>query len=763
MGRYGDNVKERMKRSDVASVERADWRDSYKVRSEDEEREQWKAIEKSLNDAVIRNVEFEGISDEWLKNHNEAKNQTKAMKVMHSMQRRLMFGCLQPLAEDFSVVGALTTVGMFTAYMATNPEMNARFMKGFNKSRENKYRNMVMEAREHPEKFGNKFLANRWQRKYEKYAKKVHNGRVPLIPEAAANMKIAYEKKYYTDTRDVLKSYKDGLIDKDKRDEMLEDIDYLHEEHVDTLYKVAQADGLDIKDIEREERIMIDRIQRFDEKGEYGFMFEGLAQNKVSKAPAMDRTYRVPDGKGGFKTERVKVWDGEYVDANGKFWDQGFEAREPYSKDTLADDIADNMTVSYQDAADFAMTGNPNGLAETKLMLLNMMNHYGHPDQPFVMPREMINDLDNQSLMKSYGDLYNMAGEDSLEYQEMIQATGLGSAQGFSAWMASESLQNSYNLGHDTVQDLQYSLEFAAMSKHIDPNSERWQDMADEYFGQLFPEDKFDAPDPDDVRKVEDEKVASAKDEVVRLEEVVANRQERAHIDSERVESVSKRMAEMGHVPGEKIPEDANFEELDSLTSQFEMLSSVSAGSERALEEARSALHTAKEQVILAEKRRDAQVSLAEKLQHDKLSHDEANESNSFRKEGAINMAHNFVSCARQAEAFGNTPDESWAAVEKGVGKGITSWADDDVSNFRFAKVAHEHAAKHITRFAHAFCDNEEWEKEDPVPTAAEYMSDVMGVVRERYGYDEPKDYGKQAADRFGMDDDDFDSGYYEY
>lgn len=763
MSKYGDNVKERLHRSNNEIVERADWRDNYKMRSLEEQEQEWKDIEKSLNDAIAKNLEFDGIGREWLNQHNAAKNRSMQQRILESMQRRLVLSCLQPLAEDFSVVSALTTIGMFSAYMATNPQMNERFMKSVNKHRAAKYERLAADAKEHPEKFGNKFKAAYWERQYERYAKKANDGRVPLTPETAANMKLAYEKRHYDDTRSVLQDFKDGIISQDERDSRLEDIDLLHEEHVDTLYRVAQADGLDIKDIERAERIMVDRIQRFDDTSKYGFMFDGLAQKKVSKAPAVDRTYRVPDGKGGFNTEHVKVWNGEYVDANGKPWEQGFEARQPYSTDTLADDIADNMAVSYQDAADFAMTGNPNGLAETKLMLINMMNHYVHPEQPLFMPDEMLNDEDNITLMGCYKDLYDMAGEDMMDYDDMVKATGLGSAQGFAAWVSSESLHNSYALGHDTIQDLQHAVEFAAMSKHVNPNSPRWEEMANEYFSQLFPDDKFDAPDPADVRKIEQEKVDAAKDEVERLEDVVAMREERVVLDVERVNAVSARMPDMRDKPGKGMPKDVDIDELDALASQFEKLSSVASNSERSLDDARAALRMAKKQVVQAEQRRDEQVARAEKLQADKLGHDEATEANRVRRDGAINMSRNFVSCARQAEAFGNTTDEAWEAVTKGVGKGIRAWADDDANNFRFAKAAHEHAAKSVMRFAHAFCDNEEWEKIDPTPTAGDYMQGVVDVVRDRYNHSEQKSYGQQAAERFGMDDDIIEPDSYEY
>lgn len=744
-------------------MERADWRDNYKMRSSEKQEQEWKNIEKSLNDAIEKNLEFDGIGREWLERHNAAKNQGINQRIMHSMQRRLVFSCLQPLSEEFSLVSAMTTIGMFSAYMATNPQMNESFMKGINKYRASKYERMVKEAKENPEKFGNKFRAARWERLYEKYAKKANDGRVPLTPEAAANMKLAYEKRHYDETRGVLKDFKDGNISKEERDRKLEDIDLLHEEHIDTLYRVAQADGLEIKDIDREERIMVDRIQRFDTSSKYDFMFEGLAQKKVSKAPAVDRTYRVPDGKGGFNTEHVKVWNGDYVDADGNPWEQGFEARQPYSKATLADDIADNMTVSYQDAADFAMTGNPNGLAETKLMLINMMHQYGHPERPLLVPDEVMKDDGNMTLMSCYRDLYTMAGEDSMEYEDMVEATGLGATQGFSAWVSSESLHHSYELGHDTVQDLQSAVEFAAISKHVDPDSPRWEEMANKYFGQLFPDDKFDAPDPDDVRTVEQEKVDAAKDEVKRLEEVVALREERAALDSARVKDVSGRMTELSGEPGEGLPEDTNIQDLDSLTSQFEKLSSVASNSERSLDDARAALLTAKEQILLAEQRRDEQVERAEKLQADKLGHDEATEANRARRDSVISMSRNFVACARQAEAFGNTPDEAWDAVTKGVGKGITAWADDDVENFRFAKAAHEHAAKQTMRFAHKFCDNEEWERVDPTPSAADYVKNVFEIVSERYGYRQKKSYGQQAAERFDMEDDTVEPDSYEY
>lgn len=763
MSKYGDNVKERIQRSNNEAVERADWRDNYKVRSVDEQEQEWKKIEESLNNAVQKNIEFDGMGREWLKKHDAAKNMDMNSRVMRAMQRRLVFGCLQPLTEDFSVISALTTVGMFTAYMATNPQMNERFMKGVNKMRAAKYERLVADAKEHPEKFGNKFKAARWERLYEKYAKKANDGRVPLTPEAAANMKLAYEKSHYDDTRSVLDDFKDGKLSQDERDKKLEDLDLLHEEHIDTLYRVAQADGLDIKDIEREERIMVDRLQRFDPSSKYGFMFEGLAQKKVAKAPAMERTYRVPDGKGGFTTERVKVWNGEYVDADGNPWEQGFEARQPYSKDTLADDIADNMTVSYQDAVDFAMMGNPNGLAETKLMLVSMMNHYAYPNQPLLIPEEMINDAGNVTLMGCYNDLYEMAGEDAMDYKDMVKATGLGSAQGFAAWVTSESLHDSYELGHDTVQDLQYAVEFAALSKHVDPNSVRWENMANKYFAQMFPDDKFEAPDPDKVREAAQAKVSAAAYEVMRLEDVVAAREERAETDASRVNDISGRLDEMMGELGDDTLGTADSDELNAWASQFERFSVIASNSERALDDARAALRTAREQLERAVEHRDKEMARAEQLQADKLSHDEAVDANHIRRDGVMSMARNFVSCTRQAEAFGNTPDEAWDAVTKGVGKGITAWADDDVDNSRFAKVAHEHAAKQATRFAHVFCDNEAWEKVDTPPTARDYMKNVFDVVRDRYGYGNQKSYGQQAAERFDMDDEPIDVDGYEY
>jgi hypothetical protein len=750
MGKYGDSVKARIKRSQDEAVERADWRDSYKVRSASEQEQEWKDIEKSLNDAIEKNMEFDSMGREWLNRHNAAKNRDLNQRILESMQRRLVFSCLQPLSEDFSLIGAMTAIGMFSAYMATNPQMNDRFMKGVNRYRAAKYERMAAEAKEHPEKFGNRFRAARWERLYEKYARKANDGRVPLTPESAANMKLAYEKRRYDDTRAVLRDFKDGNISEDERDSRLEDIDLLHEEHIDTLYRVAQADGLEIKDIDREERIMVDRLQRFDETSKYGFMFEGLAQKRVAKAPATERTYRVPDGKGGFTTEHVKVWNGEYVDSDGSPWEHGFEARQPYSKELLANDIADAMAVSYQDAADFAMTGNPNGLAETKLMLINMMNQYAHPDQELLMPDEMINDDENALLMGCYSDLYRMAGEDSMSYGDMVKATGLGAAQGFSAWMSSESLHNSYELGHDTVQDLQYAVEFAAISRHVDPESERWENMANEYFSQVFPDDKFDAPDPDDVREAEQKKVDAAMAEVRRLEEKVADCEGRVAVDTKRANEASVRVNAA----------DEASDEYDALVSRHEKLSTVAFNSERSLEDAKASLRRAKKEAEDARKHRDEQIERAEKLQSDKLSHDEATEANRIRRDGAISMSRNFVACARQAEAFGNTPGEAWDAVTKGVGKGITAWADDDVDNFRFAKAAHEHAASRTLRFAHVYCDNDEWEKVDPTPTAEDYATNVFEVVRDRYS--KKKSYGEQAAERFGMDYDDIESDPYE-
>lgn len=766
MSRYGDNVKARIRRSHDAAVERADWRDKYELRSDDEQEQQWKAIEKSLNDATEKNLEFDSMGHEWLKRHDAAKNQGMQSRILTSMQRRLVFSCLQPLCDDFSVAGALTTLGMFSAYMATNPQMRERVSKGINKYRAAKYERMAIDAREHPEKFGNKFKAARWERKYERYAAKANDGHVPFTPEAAANMKLAYEKRHYDDTRAILNDYKDGKISQDERDEKLEDLDLLHEEHVDTLYRVAQADGLAINEVDRAERIMVDRIQRFDKSSKYNFMFDGLAQKRVSKAPAMNRTYRVPDGKGSFKTEHVKVWDGEYVNEKGQSWDHSFDARPPYNVESLANDIADTMTVSYQDAANFAQTGNPNGLAETKLMLINMMNHYAHPDQPLQMPEEMMKDPENAALMGCYADLYNMAGEDTMNYKDMVKATGLGSAQGFATWMASESLHNSYELGHDTVQDLQQAFEFADLSRHVDPNSERWEKMANKYFAQVFPEDKFNAPDPEAVREVEQQKVDKAQKEVDRLTAAIADRKNHVKPNTGHINQTSDQLnksdnktdSEADNKP--EIELSKNDKEADTLASKLERLSAVASNHEDSLGDIQAALHDAEEKLMQAKQHRDEQVAKAEQLRADNADRIEAIEANRIRREGTINMSRNFVSCCRQAEAFGNTPDAAWDAVEKGIGKGITAWTDEDANNFRFAKAAREHASKSVMRFSHKFCHGQEWQRPDPTPTATAYMKNIAQVVSSRYN--NKKSYGQQAAERFGMNDDNNDSYDYE-
>jgi hypothetical protein len=297
---------------------------------------------------------------------------------------------------------------------------------------------------------------------------------------------------------------------------------------------------------------------------------------------------------------------------------------------------------------------------------------------------------------------------------------------------------------------LQYAVEFAAISRHVDPESERWENMANEYFSQVFPDDKFDAPDPDDVREAEQKKVDAAMAEVRRLEEKVADCEGRVAVDTKRANEASVRVNAA----------DEASDEYDALVSRHEKLSTVAFNSERSLEDAKASLRRAKKEAEDARKHRDEQIERAEKLQSDKLSHDEATEANRIRRDGAISMSRNFVACARQAEAFGNTPGEAWDAVTKGVGKGITAWADDDVDNFRFAKAAHEHAASRTLRFAHVYCDNDEWEKVDPTPTAEDYATNVFEVVRDRYS--KKKSYGEQAAERFGMDYDDIESDPYE-
>lgn len=168
-----------------------------------------------------------------------------------------------------------------------------------------------------------------------------------MTEQAAANWKMRAAEQAYDDMRDVTLNPNEVIRRYTKADKLFG--------------QWCAADGLDVRDIDRQARIQVG--ERCVEQPEYAATFGELADSSEDAVRPAVAHYDYADDDGS------RVWTGEYVNGRGEPFKGFFTPRAPIGRDDAVDHFCTNsnfmfMQVKSQDAFDMAVAGYESAYAQ---------------------------------------------------------------------------------------------------------------------------------------------------------------------------------------------------------------------------------------------------------------------------------------------------------------------------------------------------------------------------------------------------------------
>lgn len=804
MSRSTDN-QDRINGYERASKDDYNWRQRYTQMSDDNLEFQVNEIYRHMAQGYSDNANsFQMLTDEWDKARaNKIRKNTRMEQIANMVNRRLLMTCFEPLANEVSfgsIVETMTVLGF--AYMA-NPRIRGMIQGVNNRRMENKYAQAMNDMQLHPEKYGNKWKQKRIIENYEKYTRATHDGRLPLTPDTAANIKLGLERERFVLERQL----KSMNFSPDEYAQRMGEIDNRYRDRLRTLQDIAAADGVSQDQINQSERIMVDRLIRYDEMknpnqpSQWRYMFNGIAQNKVVKAPPERKHFHYEDENGKMRDEDMYVWNGEYVDpTTGNAYTGGFEARPPYDTESLGNDMADLYTVSCDDAKRFYESGDASKLTDSQAMMYrSVAAALGQPDA-VPLSEDLANDPHFKAMAENYKNYMDMAKMDGMNGEQVQAAMGIAASQGMSSWICDQALGDNIGNRHSDIEDIMNAKAFAEASSHLDPNSKEWNEMADQFFDQQYDPGRFESPSPEDVKAAYAPRLESLRADVKNLKRQVALRQQ-AFEDSEVYvhtaadalkgdkdgkdgqnddrndkadksnDSAKPEVAEKAdtkdgtqgkdsksEVEGKAEGKDDASEASDRTTADKQNTYDASVRANTAdaasLREAKKMLAEAEDRLRKEEAEAKESVETAERLWNDKGGYQDAINANKERKNCALNMARIFTQGMRTARQFGADNQMAYNSMTRGIGNCVHSWAQGDENNLTFANTVNYTSKKAAQDFVtKTMQEHPEWMREQPVKPANQQVNDVVEDVNQRY-QERSSRYGDKAEARFGFGED---------
>lgn len=284
---------------------------------------------KDLNDRVtdmqMDMADFTGRGQLWLDTDN--KNVPAEMSAQNKMfQNRMMMMCVMPLAQGINKESLAQSMGMYIGMMAFNPEFR---------------RNIVAKQGELYKKMaggGDAYAYSKdstLKERVEKALAKGNNGRVPFSQESAACMEIGLSREAYAKMREP------GANP--------EEVMQQYRKAQNTLYELAERDGVSKEDVQKGARIMVgkfterERDLMGDDYSINGGMIERQYQelgfDTVVQSDASPREeYRLNKETGLMESHTIHTWEGGYHDhKTGEPFEGSFGPRMPSDLDFYAD------------------------------------------------------------------------------------------------------------------------------------------------------------------------------------------------------------------------------------------------------------------------------------------------------------------------------------------------------------------------------------------------------------------------------------------
>lgn len=254
-------------------------------------------------------------------------NTTSSMARMQKMRHMMMFGfCAMPLARGINRDAVIQAISMYVGMRLVDKDFQKDISKGVVDT-------LGPYVESKAEKAGPDSIWGKWSEKI-KVAK--NEGREPLDPDTAAVTQIGFIKQAYEDMR------KPGAdVNKISKE---------YENAVNTLYSVAEKDGVSKEAVNNSLKFMVgklietnpDNMKYFNETCYDGVFMDSYKEENVT---TVDN-----DGKIIEKTQFV--WDGSFKNKDGTEFKGTFSPRSPYTQDMYRDVLRDFCRNSMKKAVD---------------------------------------------------------------------------------------------------------------------------------------------------------------------------------------------------------------------------------------------------------------------------------------------------------------------------------------------------------------------------------------------------------------------------
>lgn len=265
-------------------------------------------LHRDLQRYDVEAVEYVSHGIDWLDRQKRQKTETGVDNLNRLYAKGLMMECVRPLQHGADSRSVAQAVGMFTAAYL----MNRDFRREIDQGVTNALYPYVKKKADKAEP------GSAWARRLERIETARNDGRMPLTARSAAVMKLALTKKAYRDVR----------MSDDPKKVMDE-----YNKSVETLFSLAEADGVDPQAMKKNVRTLVGHMVRQDPSNAQ--FFDQLAYDRVVRAP------------GELKADGSRVWTGQYIQKDGSSYDGNFGPRLPMDAEERSRTIYDSLKEGF--------------------------------------------------------------------------------------------------------------------------------------------------------------------------------------------------------------------------------------------------------------------------------------------------------------------------------------------------------------------------------------------------------------------------------
>ena len=394
-----ENLRKKQIRKENEKVE-----NEYLTYDSPEERAEVDEFMSNIQSVDVDMTAFQEKGQYWLMGNEDKVEGERLNEFNRIYQRRMMMMCVMPLARGVNAQNVVQSAGMAVGMAIADK----KFRESLNRTYADYQRSKLGGGDKYKmfEKDNPKMV-----QRIEHHLAKSNGGRIPYTEQSAAAANIAMAKQAYEMMRE-------PGVDSD-------DVDKRYQDSRQMLYDLAQADGIDSKQLNEATRIMYGRIQNYHP--ELAYIFKESAYNEVVMGDIENETYIVKTDDGRAVTKERNVWKGNYVDLDKQ---QEFEGMFTIRREMELKNFKESIDKDLDGHLEHVSPENFGQVANS--FIVAMSGHAGY-SRGFGSPeskeaREGLSDMS-----KATGEWDDRMAEHYADYFEMGKIDGLPESNDFDA------------------------------------------------------------------------------------------------------------------------------------------------------------------------------------------------------------------------------------------------------------------------------------------------------------------------------------------